>query len=322
MQSIVYSSSHLAGDEALRREQWISSLSSGYARLHADPSVGRPFEGELRIARTQDVSLGTIHGTVKSISRTKDDIAAENSSNVVLLLNAGPTKLGVSQLGQSVELDPGASVLIEQSAPSVILVGDGPCGLIAVQTGRERIRERYALLENRFMTVITSASAANALVRAYVDVLVNRQDPIALPISQLAPDHIADLIAAAASVAAPAFAERARFGTSSRARLMSAQRYVSRHLDDPLLNEERIAAHICVSASQLRKDFERGGLTVGRYIREQRLERAVAMLRDPALRHHRIIDIAFACGFGNLVTFNRAFRAAYDKTPSEFRAMN
>ncbi|TIP33979.1 MAG: hypothetical protein E5X77_40740, partial [Mesorhizobium sp.] len=73
---IIYNSSDLIGGEQIQKEQWISTLSSGYARLHADPAIGRSFEGELRIVRTCDVSVGTIHGTVKSISRTTEDIAA------------------------------------------------------------------------------------------------------------------------------------------------------------------------------------------------------------------------------------------------------
>jgi AraC-like DNA-binding protein len=320
VQRIVYSSNDLIGDETLRKEQWISSLSSGYAHLRADPSIGRSFEGELRIARTNDVAVGTIHGTVKSISRTTSDIAAHNTNNVVLLLNAGQYPLGVDQSGKSVELAPGASVLIEQSAPSIILASDGQCGLVAVQTERERVRQRCALFEDGLMTVVSGPSVVNGLLRAYIDVLVGETAPTIPLIKQFAADHIADLIAATASIAIPNLGEdNARFGISSRGRLMSARRYISQRLEDPFLSEEGIAAHVRVSTSQLRKDFERCGLSVGRYVREQRLEKAVAMLRDPALRRHRIIDIAFACGFRNLVTFNRVFRAAYGMPPSELR---
>lgn len=266
------------------------------------------------------MALGTIHGTVKSISRTTGDIASHNTNNVVLLLNAGQSRLGVDQSGKSVELAPGASVLIEQSAPSIIRVGDGQCGLIAAQTERERIRQRCALFEDRLMTVVNGPSTVNRLIRAYVDVLVGETEPTVPPVVQFAPDHIADLIAAAASVAAPRLPEEgSQFGTLSRGRLMLARRYISQHLDDPLLGEGDIAAHLRVSTSQVRKDFERGGSSIARYIREQRLEKAKVMLRDPALRRHRIIDIAFACGFQNLVTFNRVFRAAYSMTPSELR---
>lgn len=266
------------------------------------------------------MAVGTIHGTVKSISRTTGDIASHNTNNIVLLLNAGQSRLGVDQSGKSVELAPGASVLIEQSAPSIIRVDDGQCGLIAAQTERERVRQRCALFEDRLMTVVNGPSTVNRLIRAYVDILVGETEPTVPPVAQFAPDHIADLIAAAASVAAPRLPEESsQFGTLSRGRLMLARRYISQHLDDPFLGEDDVAAHLRVSTSQVRKDFERGGSSIARYIREQRLEKAKAMLQDPSLRRHRIIDIAFACGFQNLVTFNRVFRAAYRMTPSELR---
>lgn len=175
---ITYNSSDLIGGEQIQKEQWISSLTSGYARLRADPAIGKSFEGELRIVRTCDVSVGTIHGTVKSISRTPEDIAAQSTNNVVLLLNAGHSPLSVDQSGRSVELSPGASVLVEQSSPSIIRVSDGQCGLIAVQTDRERVRQRYAGFEDRLMTVASSTMMINALVRAYVGVLADEKEAV------------------------------------------------------------------------------------------------------------------------------------------------
>ena len=40
------------------------------------------------------------------------------------------------------------------------------------------------------------------------------------------------------------------------------------------------------------------------------------MLRDPRYAATSISDIAFACGFGDLSYFNRAFRRRYGATPS------
>jgi len=90
-------------------------------------------------------------------------------------------------------------------------------------------------------------------------------------------------------------------------------------MDDPFLDEERIAAHVRISVSQMRKDFEQRGLSVARYIRTERVERARSILCDPAFRKYRIIDIAYSCGFQSVVTFNRAFRDVHGKTPSEVR---
>ena len=319
MQRISYSSTDLAGGEALRREEWISSLSSGYAHLHADPVKEIAFRGELNIAKAGNVSIGSIRGTVKSISRSSENIAAQNTNNLVLLLNAGQSPLCVDQSRKSVQLVPGSSVLIEQCEPSLIRVSDGNCNLIAVQTEREHVRLRYAGVENCLMSLVPSTAPIHGLVEAYLTMLVHPAGTTL--IDQFAPDHIADIIAAAASSGNPAGLQgEAGFGTLRRERLALARRYIRRHLDNPYLNDEHIADHVAISQSQSRKDFEREGLSVGRYIRERRLDKALTMLRDPACRHYRIIDVAFACGFRSLVTFNRVFRNAHGATPSEIRS--
>jgi AraC-like DNA-binding protein len=41
------------------------------------------------------------------------------------------------------------------------------------------------------------------------------------------------------------------------------------------------------------------------------------MLEDPGAMPRRIIDIAYAVGFGDLSNFNRAFRARFGCTPSD-----
>ncbi len=55
-----------------------------------------------------------------------------------------------------------------------------------------------------------------------------------------------------------------------------------------------------------------------RMINHHRIERAKALLRDPARRP--ILDIAFDCGFGSVGPFNRAFKAEVGVTPRAFRA--
>lgn len=244
MERISYSSSDLDGGEALRREQWISSLSSGYARLHADPAKETPFKGELSIAKAGDVSIGSIRGTVKSISRSSENIAAQNTNNLVLLLNAGHSTLRVDQSRRSVELASGASVLIEQCEPSLIRVSDGNCNLVAVQTEREHVRLCYAGVEDCLMSVVPSSAPIHGLVRAYLAMSVVPLGPTSPLIDQFASGHIADIIAAVASSGNPAPLQgEARSGVPSRQRLASARRYIRQHLDNPLLSDEVIALH-------------------------------------------------------------------------------
>ncbi|WP_244604382.1 MULTISPECIES: helix-turn-helix transcriptional regulator [Mesorhizobium] len=314
---IIYNSSDLIGGEQIQKEQWISSLTSGYASLRADPAIDRSFEGELRIVRACDVSVGTIHGTVKSISRTTEDIAAQSTNNVVLLLNAGHSPLSVDQSGRSVDLSPGASVLVEQSAPSIIRVSDGQCGLIAVQTDRERVRQRYAGFEDRLMTVVSSSMMINALVRAYVGVLADEKEAESQLTMQFVADHIADLIAATASIAAPVTAHDARGLRAVRTQAILTK--IRGGFTNPEISAQGVAKELGLSARYVQDLLQETGISFSERVLEQRLQGARKMLSQ---RHNdalRVSEIALINGFSDVSYFNRCFRRRFGHTPTSVR---
>jgi AraC-like DNA-binding protein len=55
------------------------------------------------------------------------------------------------------------------------------------------------------------------------------------------------------------------------------------------------------------------------YIKGLRLDRARRDLLDPRLAGHPVSAIAYACGFGDLSGFNRAFKQAYAVSPRQLR---
>ncbi len=61
------------------------------------------------------------------------------------------------------------------------------------------------------------------------------------------------------------------------------------------------------------------GRTFGRHVKDRRLEKAAALLRDPQWHRRRISEVAAAAGFSDLAHFSRAFRRKYATTPSDIR---
>jgi len=55
------------------------------------------------------------------------------------------------------------------------------------------------------------------------------------------------------------------------------------------------------------------------FVNRYRVEHAKALLKDPDRTRDKIATIAFDCGFGNLTSFNVAFKAHVNMTPSQFR---
>jgi AraC-like DNA-binding protein len=104
------------------------------------------------------------------------------------------------------------------------------------------------------------------------------------------------------------------------ARLVAAKRYIERHLANPDLGVERIAANLGISTAYVRKLFEQEGTSTARYIRERRLKWAADQLASPDLRGSKVIDIALSCGFNDISSFNRAFRRHFAMTPSDVRS--
>ena len=80
-----------------------------------------------------------------------------------------------------------------------------------------------------------------------------------------------------------------------------------------------IAARHGVTSRYVRKLFEGQGVTFSEFVLDQRLGRARRMLVDPRSDGETISAIAFACGFGDLSYFNRAFRRRFRATPTEVR---
>ncbi len=93
--------------------------------------------------------------------------------------------------------------------------------------------------------------------------------------------------------------------------------YISEHLNDDL-SGEKLSQVANFSRFHFHRQFTAcTGLTVARYILMVRLKRAAHQLVFN--KDQRIIDIAFDALFENPESFSRAFKKAFDQTPSQFR---
>jgi AraC-like DNA-binding protein len=85
---------------------------------------------------------------------------------------------------------------------------------------------------------------------------------------------------------------------------------------EPLVLGE-IARKLGISPSHLRARFRAScGVSIGRHLRQLRLEQACGLLR---LGPQRVSEIAEQCGFAFIYSFSRAFRVAYGVSPLAYR---
>jgi AraC-like DNA-binding protein len=83
-----------------------------------------------------------------------------------------------------------------------------------------------------------------------------------------------------------------------------------------------LALRVGVPEYRLRRAIhhELGHRHFSTFLAQYRLEAAAGRLADVARADDAVLDIAFECGFNSIGPFNRAFRARFGATPTEYRA--
>jgi AraC-like DNA-binding protein len=93
--------------------------------------------------------------------------------------------------------------------------------------------------------------------------------------------------------------------------------YARRHLNDPSLGAERIAAVHHISVRHLYRVLAESGISLADWIRTRRLEACRQELERTS--DTPIAAVARRNGFANMSSFSRTFRAEYGLSPSEWR---
>jgi AraC family transcriptional regulator, transcriptional activator of pobA len=93
--------------------------------------------------------------------------------------------------------------------------------------------------------------------------------------------------------------------------------HISRHYADRL-TVEQAAALVHMSEPQFMRTFKRvAGMTLVTYLNHVRLSNAVPLLKEPG---RSIAEIAAAVGFSDQSYFDKRFKAAFGRSPKQFRA--
>lgn len=101
-------------------------------------------------------------------------------------------------------------------------------------------------------------------------------------------------------------------------RFMSVCTYIDRHCTEDLSLDEiaDLSGFSKYHFSRLFRQFT--GFTFYRYLNQQRIAHAQALLADP---DHSVLDVALSSGFSSMSAFVRMFRILKGCTPSQFRKM-
>jgi AraC-like DNA-binding protein len=251
-------------------------------------------------------------GTVGRMwGRRTAEMRQDGASDVVISFMAGGAVLSETGRGD-VTVARGDALVSAFDRPMAMYMPEQRNRFLTVQLSRERLEPLLPEVDDRLGRSAPAALPAMQLLRSYAATLA-AHPPAEVELRRMAGRHVLQL--AALALGSGGHAELV--GGVKAARLAEAKAMVRRRFEDTRLSAEMVARHLGVSPRYLHMLFEPEGRSFSEFVADVRLRQAAQMLATAPRR--RVIDIALDCGFGDVRTFNRAFRRAYGCTPSDAR---
>ncbi|GAA3300682.1 helix-turn-helix domain-containing protein [Dactylosporangium vinaceum] len=281
---------------------WRELICTAFLALTPESDLRSRFAGDVTQWPLGGLALARIASQRQTVRRTEDDIARTPVHGYYANLQVRGTSV-MAQGDRTTLLHPGELGLVDTTRPFRFAFGSDFEQLSFFIPG--------ALLPGPVPTAAAVATRAGvgAAVRLALESVPGLRRPERLAV------HAAGMLAVALD---PAILRPDRAVKAPRT-YAAALADIEEHLGDDDLSPATTAQRLGVSVRFVHGLFAESPGSYTSTVRRLRLEKAARDLRDPALSHLRVIDIATEAGFVNVASFHRAFRRAFGQTPSQVR---
>ncbi|MFD5739100.1 helix-turn-helix domain-containing protein [Streptomyces massasporeus] len=311
--SVVLSTASLPAAD--RGERWHHAVSRTFIPLDVRLLEDDPSPGSIVSHRLGSIQVSQVQAGPQVVTRSRRLIARDGKEFLILTLQRRGSALK-EQDGRQARIGPGDFSLSDSSRLFRKKVQDAFC-FTSFHFPREDLRVRDEDLRALTATAFSGREGSAALVGTYFARLAREAGHLDAVAGRQFAATALDLLALLINERSGRFAPRGP--ETAAATLVRLKDHILRHLADPGLAPPGIAAAHFMSVRYLHKLFQAEGVTVGEWIRTQRLERCRRdLLRSPD-RGHGVAAVARRWGFTSPSHFSRAFRAAYGMTPREWQ---
>lgn len=302
-------------DRAARSRHWHEAIGRAYFPLDLNFRAPEAFDGELTGWQLGQVSLSRLTSDALLYRRLPRHLVV-NAPEDFLVTVPARAEVRFSQCGKEVRANPGAFFLERSHEPYEFSHAEA-ADLWVMKTsadmlgGRIRAPDRFCSLE------FDATNGANGLFVDMLHLVPGRYEAMSDEARATVGRQLVDLLALALQSDDRVLTS----GLSSvrAAHLARIEAFVRRHIDDPALGPDEVAAGCRISVRYLHELLRDTNQTLGQWIRDRRLQAAREDLANPADRRG-IGEIAYARGFTDQAQFSRAFRARFGLCPREMRA--
>jgi AraC-like DNA-binding protein len=293
---------------------WREVYAKTIAKVDWNPIDREPFY--CRVQRFGLPGLGIMSITVSGgVYRRSRAMASDGNDDFLLMAPISGIR-PMSQIGREVLVEHGAATLLTAAEPVCIESPSRSRGL-AIAIPSKALLPMISNRDAALGRLIPRGTAALQLLIGYIELLLQGHALTSPELQHRAVSHVYDL--AALAIGATRDAAHSAIGGGVRAaRLQAICADILANLSQVRLSPKMIAQRHGLTERHIHRLFEDAGQTFGEFVTEARLERALDLLRHP--RAGKIKDIALGVGYGDLSTFNRAFRRRFGDTPTGIRA--
>lgn len=259
----------------------------------------------------------------RKVLRNSEDIGADCVNDFLLALPRS-AHISLAQKGRISNCAPGHAIIFSTALPfSSAIAALRPGGqytqLLARLSG-PMLRQRLSHVDLLTNHVFDVSTGSGRVLKSLLELGVAEGSRFSEIQSRHFGDMVLDAVANMLREVTIPDSLRPMGEGSCRTRLrQAALTFIERHLSQPTLDVEKVAAHCGVSERYLHTAFAEAGIRLGAHMRAMRLERARVALRDPVLRSRSVSEIALQWGYGDPGHFSRAYKAHFGVAPSDDR---
>jgi AraC family transcriptional activator of tynA and feaB len=298
-------------DRARRVDFWSSVSSSSITPMDISADVPSAFEGRLWVDRLGPIGLSRAYSSSVVIRRT-GGCRSSNDRHFVLTMSEDASYTVLAN-GRR-QLVRGGDLRLSDSS-EVIQVAHSGCTVVVLCIQDYLLRRHLASADELVGRLVRGDQGAGSYASALM-----RSLPTGMRYGF--PSHAAQHLSTAllhSIAAAYSHEPRESARATAGARRAEIKRFVDANLGDADLTVRMVATAFKLTDRYVRVLFESDDESLASYIQRRRLEESARQLRDPRASRRTISEIAFACGFNSLGSYDRAFRSQFDMTPGQYR---
>ncbi|TPQ41239.1 hypothetical protein C2U70_03650 [Bradyrhizobium guangdongense] len=292
-------------------DQIVTNMEMGFAEDDAR------IIGSHKFLLNDKIALGEMFSSSFCGARTRKHINRDDEDHVYLSFNIGSTPQIARQLGRELEIRPEqAGLVVMDASMQAVAPRDGYC--VSLKMPNAVFREWGLSPVDLACRPLDCTGADYQLLTGYARLLIANGAGLDAKGAAEATEHLVRLTGrwlGAVNGVEGAEGEEAVY----QARLALVRQTISKQAFDPEVSLARVARRLGMPSRTVQHMLAKAGESFSQIVMAARLRRARVYLLDPVNADLSISDIAFRCGFLDVSSFYRAFRAAFDITPKALR---